>query len=217
MHYRLVGAAWTLYGGEPLKTRAHVVCRVLTCPFEALLSRFPVEGAVLDIGCGHGLLLNLLALDQSRSRLLLQGVDHDGAKIERARRIGGARVDFSSRDLASFADASFDFLSIIDVLYAVKRHIWEEILGHCFRLLRPGGRLLVKEVVDRPRWKYWAIMAQETVSVRLVGLTKGDRPHIEAAETYRAAISGAGFTVIEETPLASATWVSHYLYVGEKN
>ncbi|MCK7513273.1 MAG: hypothetical protein MZV70_60750 [Desulfobacterales bacterium] len=46
--------------------------------------------------------------------------------------------------------------------------------------MRPGGRLIVKEVVDRPRWKYWAIMAQETLSVSLFGITKGDRPHFEA-------------------------------------
>jgi len=82
--------------------------------------------------------------------------------------------------------------------------------------LRPGGRLIVKEVVDRPRWKYWAIMAQETISVRLIRLTKGDRPQIESAGTYHAAMINAGFRIVEETPLTSANWISHYLFVGEK-
>ena len=59
-------------------------------------------------------------------------------------------------------------------------------------------------------------MAQETIAVRLIGFTKGDRPHIESAETYRAAIVDSGFRVTEEAPLASGTWVSHYLFVGEK-
>ena len=209
--------AWKAYEGEPLTTRAHVVARALTCPFGPLIDRFPTRGAVLDVGCGHGLLINLLARDPSRCGLRLVGIDHDAAKIERARRTAPSGVDFSTRALNSFSDPSFDALSIVDVLYTVKRQVWGEILGGCFRALRPGGRLIVKEVVDRPRWKYWAIMAQETVSVTLFGITKGDRPHFEAPATYRAAMVGAGFTVVEERPLASANWISHYLFVGRKS
>ena len=208
--------AWNAYEGEPLTTRAHVVARALTCPFGPLIDRFPTRGAVLDVGCGHGLLINLLARDPSRPGLSLVGIDHDAAKIERARRTAPSGVDFSTRALNSFSEPAFDALSIVDVLYTVKKQVWGEILGGCFRALRPGGRLIVKEVVDRPRWKYWAIMAQETLSVSLFGITKGERPHFEAPATYRAAIAGAGFTVVEERPLASANWVSHYLFVAQK-
>ena len=208
--------AWKAYEGEPLTTRAHVVARALTCPFGPLIDRFPTKGAVLDVGCGHGLLINLLARDPSRRGLRLCGIDHDAAKIAGARRTALAGVDFSTRALDSFPDAAFDALSIVDVLYTVKRQVWGEILGGCFRALRPGGRLIVKEVVDRPRWKYWAIMAQEALSVRIFRITKGDRPHFEAPATYRAAIAGVGFTVVEERPLASANWISHYLFVARK-
>jgi 2-polyprenyl-3-methyl-5-hydroxy-6-metoxy-1,4-benzoquinol methylase len=208
--------AWNAYEGEPLTTRAHVIARALTCPFGPLIDRFPTRGAVLDVGCGHGLLINLLARDPSRCGLKLVGIDHDAAKIERARRTALSGADFSTRALNSFPDAAFDAVCLVDVLYTVKRQVWGEILDGCFRALRPGGRLIVKEVVDRPRWKYWAIMAQETLSVTLFGITKGDRPHFEASATYRAAIAAAGFTVIEERPLASATWISHYLFIGRK-
>jgi hypothetical protein len=82
--------------------------------------------------------------------------------------------------------------------------------------LRPGGTLIVKEVVDRPRWKYWAIMAQETLSVTLFGITKGDRPHFESPESYRKVMVDNGFAMVEELPLQSANWISHYLFVGRK-
>jgi hypothetical protein len=72
-------------------------------------------------------------------------------------------------------------------------------------------------VVDRPRWKYWAIMAQEALAVRVFGITKGERPHFESPETYRAAIAAAGFAVVEARPLPSATWISHYLFVARKS
>ncbi len=216
MNHDLIQIAWKLYRQEPPAVRLHVIGRVLTCPFAALIRNFPGEGTVLDIGCGRGLLLNFLAQDSAFAGLRLHGIDHDKAKIDSALRTGVGRVDFSTRDLESFADASFDVISIVDVLYAVRRSEWGALLNHCFRLLRPRGRLLLKQVVDRPRWKYWAIMAQETIAVRLIGFTKGDRPHIESAETYRAAMVDAGFRITEEAPLASGTWVSHYLFVGEK-
>lgn len=208
--------AWKAYRGEPLPTRVHVVVRVLTCPFGPLIQRFPESGKALDVGCGHGLLINLLSRDSFRHRLELHGIDHDAAKIDAARRSTPAGAVFSTRPLDSFAAAVFDVVSIVDVLYTVRREVWNEILAGCFRVLRPGGRLIVKEVVDRPRWKYWAIMAQEALSVTVFGITKGNRPHFEPAETYRKAMVNAGFGVVEERSLPSATWISHYLFVGRK-
>ena len=214
--HNLVMSAWRVYQGEPLATRVHVVGRVLTCPFGPLIEQFPLSGTVLDVGCGHGLLINFLARDPSRSALRLYGIDHDAGKIERAHRTGLGKADFSTRTLPSLTDGNFDVLSIVDVLYTIKREDWDDFLAHCYRLLRPGGRLIVKEVVDRPRWKYWMIMAQETLSVRLIGITKGERPHIESPAVHRAAMTTAGFRVIEDQPLASTNWISHHLFVGHK-
>jgi 2-polyprenyl-3-methyl-5-hydroxy-6-metoxy-1,4-benzoquinol methylase len=211
-----VAAAWTIYRGAGLATRLHVALRALTCPFGPLMSRFPTTGAVLDVGCGHGLLINLLASDPSRSALRLLGIDHDAGKIQAARRTAKAGVAFSSAPLAAVPEAAFDAVSIFDVLYTVRREVWGDILGGCHRALRPGGLVIVKEVVDRPRWKYWAILAQEALSVTVLGITQGDRPHFEPAETYRRAMADAGFGVVEERPLPSATWISHYLFVGRK-
>jgi 2-polyprenyl-3-methyl-5-hydroxy-6-metoxy-1,4-benzoquinol methylase len=190
--------------------------RAMTCPFGSLIDRFPTTGAVLDVGCGHGLLLNLLSRDPLRSRLQLCGIDHDPAKIEAARRTALPGVDFSTKPLGAFAEAAFDAVSLFDVLYTVRQEIWGDILAGCFQALRPGGTLIVKEVVDRPRWKYWAIMAQELLSVTVLGITKGDRPHFGPPETYRQALVGAGFTIAEERSLPSANWISHYLFIARK-
>jgi 2-polyprenyl-3-methyl-5-hydroxy-6-metoxy-1,4-benzoquinol methylase len=208
--------AWTAFKGTGLPTRLHVAVRVLTCPFTPLMKRFPATGALLDVGCGHGLLVHLLAGDPSRRHLKLHGVDHDSAKIAVARRAAGASVEFSTANLSFFPESAFDAVSIIDVLYTVRQSAWNEILQGCARVLRPEGRLIVKEVVDRPRWKYWAIMAQEALAVRVFRITRGERPHFESSQSYREAIVAAGFEIVEDRPLPSATWISHYLWVGKK-
>lgn len=212
---KTVLAAWSSYAREPLPHRLHVVVRALTCPFGAVLDRFPREGDVLDVGCGHGLLINLLARDPARSRLRLAGVDHDAAKIAVARRTAPG-VDFSTRALEDFPDGRFDAVSIFDVLYTVELGVWADILQGCLRVLRPGGLLIVKEVVDRPRWKHAAIMAQESLSVRIFRITKGDPPHFESPEGYCRAIAGAGFERVESAPLPSASWISHHLFTAVK-
>jgi 2-polyprenyl-3-methyl-5-hydroxy-6-metoxy-1,4-benzoquinol methylase len=211
-----VAAAWNAYAGEGMAARLHVAVRALTCPFGQVIDRFPTTGAVLDVGCGHGLLIHLLARDPARRGLALHGIDHDAAKIATARRTARTGVAFSATPLEAVPAAAYDAVSIFDVLYTVRREVWPEILRGCHRALRPGGRLIVKEVIDRPRWKYWAIMAQETLSVSLLGITKGDPPHFESPEVYRRAMVEAGFQIAEARPLATASWISHYLFVGLK-
>lgn len=209
-------AAWHSYLGERPSVRLHVALRAITCPFDAFLDHFPREGSVLDVGCGHGLLINLLARQPYGRNLRLHGIDHDSAKIEVARRCAPPGALFSAQTAEKLAKNSFDAITMVDVLYAINRRLWPEIIGHCFRALKPGGLLILKEVVDRPRWKYWAIMAQESLSVRILRITKGEPPHFESPLFYRQALAQAGFMVEKDQPLPAASWVSHYLFLARK-
>ena len=212
----LLRTVWRLYRRQSPAVRAHVMIRALTCPVGSLLSYFPNQGKVLDVGCGHGLLIHLLSADPGRRNLVLHGIDHDSAKIRMAQGMARPGVHFSDAALGALAETSYDAVAIVDVLYTVNQRIWPAILSGCLRVLRPGGRLIVKEVIDRPRWKYRAILAQELLSVKVLGITKGARPHFESADTYRRAVERAGFRMVAQRPLASKTWVSHYLFVASK-
>ncbi len=214
---RSPAAAWQIYRGSPWPVRLHVLVRALTCPLGALVERFPAQGAALDVGCGHGLLVHLVARDPRRRGLTLVGIDHDAAKIRAARAVGDPRVRFWDLPLEALPQEAFDFVSVVDVLYTVRREAWPLLLGGCRRVLRPGGVLLLKEVIDRPRWKHRAIRLQETISVELLGITRGDPPHFASPAGYAAALRDAGFSPFAESPLASFHWISHYLILARRS
>lgn len=208
--------ALSAYSRESLMTRLHLFTRSLVCPFGQILPYLPRKGRILDVGCGHGIFPNLMYYDPRNEAREICGTDHADNKIEVARRNAPAKVAFSNAPLRDMVSGSFDAISIVDVLYTVKLDRWKAILDECYRLLRPGGVLIVKEVIDRPRWKLFAIMLEERLAVDILKITKGEEPHWESAERYRDAVEQSGFTVTEARPLKAAGWISHYLLVSRK-
>jgi ArsR family transcriptional regulator len=100
-------------------------------------------GDLLDIGCGQGRLLKLLA---SRAHRVV-GVDTDPA----ARRLARAEVLLAGLPNCTlrqgdmfqlpFGDGEFDTIILDDVLRTTERP--EKALAEAERLLRPGGRILL--------------------------------------------------------------------------
>lgn len=166
-----------LYAGQAWATRAHAWVRWHTCPFPEVAAAVPRAGRVLEVGCGHGLFSTYLALSSAERHVL--GVDLDAAKVAAARaaavraRRQGADVAFEVRASGELPPGPWDAITVVDVLYLLDPSAQRRLLADCAAALAPGGVLVVKEMGDRPRWKARWNLAQETVSVRLLGLTAG--------------------------------------------
>ena len=100
-----------------------------------LLRLLPSGGRLLEIGCGHGLLL-----DEARA----EGFDVDGLELSRdaaayARDVLGLRVH--ERTLAEHAGGPYDAIVLADVI----EHLDDPLaaLDRCVSLLAPGGSLCV--------------------------------------------------------------------------
>lgn len=90
---------------------------------------------VLDVGCGAGNMAHHLA---HYGRVI--GVDNNPKPLEVARQ-RGLDVRLGSADDLPFADTMFDLVALLDTV----EHVPNEhgVFGECYRVLKPGGKLLV--------------------------------------------------------------------------
>ncbi len=102
---------------------------------------------VLDIGCGNGALLRALAPRLAQG----VGVDVSLGMIARAVAHGdaGGKLRFAAIDgpQLPFPDASFD---VVTSLLSFRYLDWDPIMAEIRRVLAPGGRLLVVDMVTAP-------------------------------------------------------------------
>jgi demethylmenaquinone methyltransferase/2-methoxy-6-polyprenyl-1,4-benzoquinol methylase len=112
-------------------------------------AHLPAGSRGLDVGCGVGLYAQWLA-EAIGPRGHVTGIDHVPERIVAAQRLAGAvlgadRLLFQPGDGTAIAaaDKSFDWVWCADVLH----HIDDPVLAlkEFRRVLRPGGRIIIKE------------------------------------------------------------------------
>ena len=198
-------AAGELYrdGWRPLRIlqrwRPHI------CPFHLLVSRVPVGANVLDVGCGGGLFLGLLA----RFGRLGQGRGFDTspraiAVAERMRlRLGDPeRLRFDVIDArGAWPEGYYDVVSMIDLMHHVPPEAQADVVSLAARRVGEQGVLLYKDMVRRPRWRAWANRAHDLLLAR-------QWIHEMRFEAVTACAEGAGLRLVEYGRVDMA-WYGH--------
>lgn len=209
--------ALAAFRGMGAGARVHTSLRWATAPFDDLAAMLAPTGRILDVGCGHGLLSLHLALRHPEVEVL--GVDVDADKLVLARRAATAagvddRVSFREVDSTWLpAPRSVDAVVVVDVLYLLPADRAAELLGAATRAVVPGGRVLVKEMADGPRWRRRWVRAQELVSVRVTRITRADHVELHREAAIRAPLEAAGFDVTRHR-LSTRSPHPHVAFLG---
>jgi len=208
--------ALSLYRNQPLGVRLHTFLRAWSAPLDAVVSALPREGSLLDVGCGHGLVSNEVALRNPLARVL--GIDLSETKIASARATlaGRTNVEFRNAALENVADADFDAVALIDVLYLVPKEAWAAFLRTCLEKLRPGGIFVLKEIGTEPRWKFERLKLQEFMSTRILRITHGDVMHFESGEDLKRRLLATGFEDVSLQALDSGYTSPHLLLTARR-
>ena len=147
-------AAATCFGEGPVVRRWMQRNRPRICPFERLVNLVPPGACVLDVGCGDGLFLGLLALLGEQ----VSGVGFDPSAPAIASAAAMAeRIHASSRlrfvninGMNQWPRGQFDVVSVIDVLHHVPRSAQRNVIEMAASQVKPGGILLYKDIAGGP-------------------------------------------------------------------
>lgn len=140
------------------------------CPFHSLIDSVPDGSSVLDIGCGAGLFLNVLAYRGKISRGV--GFDAALAPVEIAREAGrhnrvGKNLVFEHVAVeANWPAGQFDVVSMIDVIHHVSPGAQRGAIEQAVKKVAPGGLFLFKDIAVRPLWRAWANRLHDLVMAR---------------------------------------------------
>ena len=162
-----------------LYTRGHWLMRRMQwyrpyiCPFNDMLQQIPPGTSVLDVGCGGGLFLALL----HRVGRLGDGFGFDSSAdaIRIAQHMAQGVNDAAGKPLLRFElrsvgqqwpDGPFDVVSLIDVMHHVPWLARQELLGSIVSRIRPGGRLVYKDMGRQPQWRAWANTVHDLILAR---------------------------------------------------
>ena len=205
-----------LYSDQGLGIRLFVRLRHLLSPLEMLEEKVPKEGNILDLGCGHGLFTNYMAL-RARSRNIV-GIDPSVAKFKVAKKTEGRvpNVHYILGDIADVVEhGRFDAITIVDVLYLLSEAEQKEILMTCCQLLSNSGVLLLKTQDTKPLWRFVLTYIQEAVMVNTKLTLGGKKLHFLPAQKTGQILEEAGFTA-EYVKLPSNSLYPHIAFVCKK-
>ena len=112
--------------------------RRFVAPLLAQATRDRRNVTILDCGCGTG---NNLTMLRQYGRAF--GIDITFSGLAYARHRGERQVARASATCLPFAAGQFDLVTSFDVLYAFDDEMERDALNEMYRVLRPGGQILV--------------------------------------------------------------------------
>lgn len=211
-HYDRITDAWTLLLGDELHYGVFPAGTETLAAATRNLTRLMIEAAaieagieVLDVGCGTGAPACHLTSDHGArvTGITTSRVGVDTARARAAAAGVGELVTFEVRDGMDngFPDASFDRAWVLESSHLMSHR--ERLVAECARVLRPGGRLALCDIVLRRPMPF-----QEVRRLReplwLLREVFGDA-RMEPLERYAELARASGLVVERETDLTAAT------------
>jgi len=189
------------------------IWRTQLCPFGEIMALVPQQSSVLDIGCGGGLFLGLLAA----SGRIREGTGIDTslpaiaqAEVMRSSHPNGAQLAFEClAPEEPFPDKPYDVITANDVMHHIppknQKLFFERLAGR----VQPGGKLIYKDVADKPFWRVMGNQFHDLVLARQwVRPVPGDRICTWAEQCELQ---------LRKRTVVNTLWYAHEIFLFERS
>jgi len=188
----------------------------------------PAAGRLLDLGCGRGILLALLATAREQAErgeyppdwpppphLDLHGIEGNPRTVEVARAAMGGEARLDEADLREVAGLpAATVILLLDVLHYLPAPAQEELLARAAAALEPGGLLLLRDADAAAGRSFTATRIQERACA-LARRHWHQRFHYRTLAEWRDLLERNGLAATAE-PMAQGTPYANVLVVGRK-
>ena len=173
------------------------------------------DAALLDVGCGLGLLGQYLRERGWRGGYL--GVDFDSAKIDAARaaaHAAGHDLAFEPADARSGLPAARGHVALLDVLHYLERDDQQALLRELAARVAPGAMLVLRNVLRAPGWRFHLTVLEERFLYASRWMRSPAR-HFPGRAEVETPLRDAGL-VVEVSPLWGDTPFNSFLIVARR-
>jgi SAM-dependent methyltransferase len=188
----------------------------------------PHKARVIDLGCGQGVLLALLAVAQDPRYsarwpqglpplprdLVFWGVDLRADAIEAARIALGHGAQVAVSDVREAKLSECDVVTILDVLHYIDYDAQQRLVERIHAALAPGGRLLLRAGDASQGWRARFTLFGDWLITLLRGKVQ-NRFWCRTGEEWSQLLRGAGFDV-QIQPMSAGTPFANVLLIGRR-
>jgi uncharacterized protein (DUF2062 family) len=228
---RLVREAADRYLGTSMTAWEFARAKLQNDPvYRAVLTSgwLPEDGRLVDVGCGQGLLLALVAQAKEWSvlgtwpstwtsppaRLSLAGIELRPRMADLARHAVEGDAEIVAGDARTAPLAPADVIVLFDVLHLVDEDSQREIVTRAATALAPAGRLLIREADASAGWRFQMVRFGNRLTAIVQGRWRA-RLNFRTAEGWQRLFEEAGLTAAVH-PMGEGTPFANVLIVATK-
>ncbi len=194
----------------PLFARPYLLFRDLIIPFKTIEQHVPKNGNIVDIGCGYGIFTNYLAVKTKNRNVI--GIDNDQKRISVANEIYGhlSNINFICSNIFSTQLPKANAITAIDVLHHIpSEDLQNKLIMSCYSVLNNGGKLILKDLDTKPRWKYLFNLVHDYL------MTKGKPTLYQNQNNIKKLLTNTGFKIEKIIKIPHYPY-AHILYLAQK-